>query len=84
MISMQQALKQRIRSRGRELNRFNILKQLELSLAARIIWELGKKTETPEEVEKILASEVPKEELQRINEAALLEGRQPLSFEFKQ
>lgn len=66
------------------MKRFELLKKTEVYLAARIIFELGKKAKCPGDIEAVLISEISKEELQQINEAALREGRQPLSFERKQ
>lgn len=66
------------------MNRYELLKKIEVHLAARIIFELGKKAKCPGDIEEVLISEISKEELQQLNEAALREGRQPLSFERRQ
>lgn len=59
---------------------FDLLKQLELEHFCRLISAAKRDFESPDSFMDALQSEVTEEELQRINEAALKEGRQPLSF----
>ncbi len=63
---------------------FDLLKQLELEHFCSLIYVATRDFETPEKFKDALQSEITEKELQRINEAALKEGRQPLSFSFKQ
>lgn len=62
----------------------DIFKQLDAKMTARIIKQLAQDFETSEALEAHLEKEVSEKELQEINHAALREGRQPLSFSFKQ
>lgn len=64
--------------------RIDVLRKLDARMTARIILLLAEKYKTFEELEAHLKSEVSERELQEINQAALQEGRQPLSFSFKQ
>lgn len=66
------------------MTRFELLKQLEVSLAAEIIFDLPDKFNNAEELKNHLCGELEEEELQQINDAAQNEGRQPLSFSLKQ
>lgn len=69
---------------GGELTRFELLKQLEVSFASKIIFEIVRNCEDQEELCNYLNEKISGKELQRINEAALEEGRQPLFFSLKQ
>lgn len=63
------------------MNRFDLLKQVDISLAARSIIELGKKFQNNcKALEEHLLGEVTEEELHRINDAAQKEGKSPLVF----
>lgn len=66
------------------VTRLDLFKQLDVVLASRLICALGKLFDNPEDLEKHLSGELAEEELQQINDAALKEGNQPLSFSFKQ
>ena len=63
------------------MNRFDLLKQVDISLAARLIVELGKMfQDNSEALEEHLSDEVTEEELPQINDAAQKEGKSPLVF----
>lgn len=62
------------------MNRFDLLKQVEIGLAARLIIDLGKMFNTPEALERHLQDEVTEKELHRINDAAQREGKSQLVF----
>lgn len=66
------------------MTRFDLLMRCNISLAAELIYGLGKDFDSPEELEKHLREIIPDEELQEIKQAALHEGRYLLSFSFKQ
>lgn len=66
------------------MTRFELLKQLEVSFASKIIFEIVRNCEDQEELCNYLNEKISEKELQRINEAALEEGRQPLFFSLKQ
>lgn len=66
------------------MTRYDLLKQTDISLGATIIFDLGKKFRSRAELEKHLEGEITEKELQQINDAALKEGNQPLSFSCKQ
>lgn len=66
------------------VTRLDLFNQLDVVLASRLICALGKLFDNPEDLEKHLSRELAEEELQQINDAALKEGNQPLSFSFKQ
>lgn len=59
---------------------FDLLKQLELEHFCSLTYVAARDFESPDDFMASLQSEVTEEELQRINEADLKEGRQPLSF----
>ena len=62
------------------MNRFDLLKQVDISLAARLIVELGNMfQDNSEALEEHLSDEVT-EELHQINDAAQKEGKSPLVF----
>lgn len=60
------------------MTRFELLKQLEIHFASKIIFEIVQDCKTQEELCNYLNEKIGGKELQRINEAALEEGRQPL------
>lgn len=64
--------------------RFEMLKQLDVLLASKLIISMGQMFNDPEALQKHLEGEIPEEELQQINDAARREGHQPLSFSLKQ
>lgn len=64
--------------------RLDLFRQLDAILISRLICVLGKLYDDPEDLQKHLSEALTEEELQRINDAAHKEGRQPLSFSFKQ
>lgn len=66
------------------MTRFELLKQLEIHFASKIIFEIVPNCKTQEELCNYLNEKISEKELQRINEAALEEGRQPLFFSLKQ
>lgn len=59
---------------------FDLLKQTEIELAAKIIIILGQSFDNPKELKKHLEGKVTEEELHEINHAALKEGKLPLIF----
>lgn len=62
----------------------DVFKQLDAGIMAKIILLLAEEFKSPRELEEHLGKDVSEKELQKINRAALKEGRQPLSFSFKQ
>lgn len=63
------------------MNCMDLIVQLDLESFSDILFDVIKNdVDSPEELQELLSGEVTKEELQRINAAALREGRQPLSF----
>lgn len=64
--------------------RFEMLKQLDVLLASKLIISMGQRFNDPEALQKHLEGEISEEELQQINDAARREGHQPLSFSLKQ
>lgn len=64
----------------REITVFDAIKQLELDVFCDVIYEVVKDSNTQDELKEVLQTEISEKELQRINEAALKEGYQPLSF----
>lgn len=67
------------------MTRFDLLKQIDdMLFAADIILGLAYEFNDPDRLREHLEGTITKEELQQINEAAQKEGRQPLSFSFKQ
>lgn len=62
------------------MNRFDLLKQCDISLASELIYELGRMFDTAEELESHLHGEVTEKELQQINDAARKEGKSSLIF----
>ena len=63
-----------------EITVFGAIKQLELDVFCDVIYEVVKDSNTQDELKEVLQTEISEKELQRINEAALKEGYQPLSF----
>lgn len=61
-----------------------MIKQLDLGSASSILYDHARNSESPEAFQKALERRMTEEELQRINDAALREGRQPLSFSGRQ
>lgn len=59
---------------------FDLLKQTEISLAAELIFVLGRSFNDPEELRQHLENEVTEEELHEINHAARKEGKSLLIF----
>lgn len=55
------------------MTRFELLKQTDIVLAARLIFYMGKMFDDPEELREHLATIIPKKELQQINAAAQME-----------
>lgn len=66
------------------MTKFELLKMLDIALASEIIFGITKRFQDAKALEKYLSEEIPEIELQRINDAARKEGRQPLSFSFRQ
>lgn len=62
------------------MNRFDLFKQCDISLAAELIYELGRMFDTAGELESHLHGEVTEKELQQINDAARKEGKSSLVF----
>ncbi len=63
------------------MNRFDLLKQTNTDLAARVIIELGEKFHNnPEALVKHLESKITEEDLYRINDAGCKEGLRPIIF----
>ena len=63
------------------MNRFDLLKQTNTDLAARIIIEFGKRFhDNPEALVEHLEGKITEEDLHQINDAALREGRNPIVF----
>lgn len=58
----------------------DVFKQLDAGIMAKIILLLAEEFESPRELEEHLGKDASEKELQRINRAALQEGRKPLSF----
>ena len=67
-----------------KVTRFDLLKQCDIELASKLIYALGRKFEKSDDLKLHLLEFVTEQELQRINDAAHMEGYQPLSFSFKQ
>lgn len=59
---------------------FDAIKQVELDVFCDVIYGLAKDSTTQDELKAALQTEISEEALQQINEAALREGYQPLSF----
>lgn len=59
---------------------FDAVKQLELGNFCDVMYGTVKNVNTQAELKAMLQEEMPEEALRRINEAALKEGYQPLSF----
>lgn len=66
------------------MKRFDLLMQTDTLLASRLIIDMGRMFDNPEELQSHLEGDISEKELQQINAAALKEGRQPLSFSLKQ
>ena len=63
------------------MNRFDLLKQVNIDLAAHLITDLGKEfSDNPGALVKHLEGEVTKEELHQINDAAHKEGLRLIVF----
>ncbi len=69
---------------GGKMTRFELLKRLEINFASKIIFEIVQDCKTQEELCNYLNEKISEKEPQRINEATLEEGRQPLFFSLKQ
>ena len=67
-----------------KMRRIDLLIQTDTLLTSRLIIHLGRMFDNPGELQSHLEGEVTEKELQQINDAARKEGRQPLSFSFKQ
>jgi hypothetical protein len=67
-----------------KMRRIDLLIQTDTLLTSRLIIHLGRMFDNPGELQSHLEGEISEKELQQINAAALKEGRQPLSFSFKQ
>lgn len=59
---------------------FDAIKQVELDVFCDVMYGLAKDFTTQDELKAALQTEISEEALQQINEAALWEGYQPLSF----
>lgn len=59
---------------------FDVVRQLELDVFCDVMHEIAKDFNTQAELKEALQTEISEKELQRINEASLREGYQPLSF----
>lgn len=59
---------------------FDVVKQLELDVFCDVMFGTVKDSKTQANLKAVLQEEMPEEALQRINEAALREGYQPISF----
>ena len=69
------------RKRWKKTNRFDLLKQTNTDLAARVIIELGEKFHNnPEALVEHLEGKITEEELHQINDAAHKEGLRPIVF----
>lgn len=66
------------------MRRIDLLIQTDTLLTSRLIIHLGRMFDNPGELQSHLEGEISEKELQQINAVALKEGRQPLSFSFKQ
>ena len=63
------------------MNRFDLLKQTNTDLAARIIIEFEKRFhDNPEALVEHLESKITEEDLRRINDAGRKEGLRPIVF----
>ena len=56
------------------MTRFDLLKQCDIELAFKLIYALGRKFEKSDELKLHLLEFVAEQELQRINDAAHMEG----------
>lgn len=59
---------------------FDAVKQLELDVFCDLMFGVVKDSNTQVELKEALLTEISEKALQQINEAALREGYQPLSF----
>lgn len=57
-----------------KVTRFDLLKQCDIELASKLIYALGRKFDKSDELKVHLLGPVTKQELQRINDAAHMEG----------
>ena len=64
----------------KEMTVFDAVKQLELDVFCDVMYGAAKDAKTQDELREKMQAEIPEIALQRINEAALREGYQPLSF----
>lgn len=63
------------------MNRFDLLKQTNTDLAARVIIEFGERFhDNPEALVKHLEGKITEEDLHRINDAGHKEGLRPIVF----
>lgn len=70
----------RMERKVRKMRMFDAIQQLELGVFCDVMYGMAKDFNTQDELKAALQEEIPEEVLQRINEAALREGYQPLSF----
>ncbi len=64
----------------REITVFDAVKQLELDVFCDLMYGTVKDSNSQAEFKEALQTEISEKALQQINEAALREGYQPLSF----
>lgn len=64
----------------RKITVFDAVKQLELDVFCDVMYGIAKDSNTQDELKAALQTEISEKALQQINEAALWEGYQPLSF----
>ena len=63
------------------MNRFDLLKQTNIKLAARVIMELGERFHNnPEALVEHLEGKITEEDLHQINDAGRKEGLRPIVF----
>lgn len=70
----------RMERKVKKMRMFDVVKQLELDVFCDVMFGAVKDFNTQDELKAALQEEISEEVLQRINEAALREGYQPLSF----
>lgn len=66
------------------MTRFELLKNLDVVFASKLMIELSKEFKDAKALADHLDKKIPEKELQRIVDAAQKEGYQPLSFSFRQ
>lgn len=59
---------------------FDAVKQLELDVFCDVMYGIAKDFDTQDDLKEALQTKISEKALQQINEAALREGYQPLSF----